>query len=146
MLTLIHSDGRAWPVSDAFAELAGLPDPVLRELLNLARAQAALVAVRPGEVAHAFPCRHRREAERRGEVPPVCRWVADPAGGHACKQCGTWAKPDGERSRVLGGLAAAPRATAGRTFTIVSDKYGHAELRADEAEPLATFTMPDLVP
>ena len=107
MLTLLHSDGRSWPVSDAFAELAGLPDPVLRELLNLARAQAALVAVRPDEIAHAFPCRHRREAEQRGEVVPDCRWNKDSAGGFACGQCGTWAKPDSERARIIG-LAGAP--------------------------------------
>jgi hypothetical protein len=52
MLTLIHSDGRRWPVSDAFAQLAELSDHELRALLDLARAQSKLDAATTGALAH----------------------------------------------------------------------------------------------
>jgi hypothetical protein len=104
MLTLHHADGRQWPVPDEFALLTTMEPAEFVALVDLARAQARLDAsTRPaaGEVVHPLNCRHRRDAIARDESPPLCRWADDPAGGFACAECGTWAKPDSERARVI---------------------------------------------
>jgi hypothetical protein len=105
MLTLHHEDGRSWPVPPEFELLTTMAPAEFVALVDLARAQARLDAsTRPaaGEIIHAFDCRRRREADARNEYRPDCRWVPDlMAGGYACTECGTWAKPDSERARVI---------------------------------------------
>jgi hypothetical protein len=144
MLTLHHEDGRSWPVSDAFLQLAELPDPELHALLDLARAQARLDAsTRPatGEIVQLFNCRHAREAMARSEPPPKCRWSADPAGGFACLQCGTWAKPDSERARVIR-LAVVPAGPVHVSELRAGDMFRFAgEGRTDRAERVTV--LPD---
>jgi hypothetical protein len=105
MLTLHHADGRQWPVPDEFALLTTMEPAEFVALVDLARAQARLDAsarpVADGVIVHPLNCRHRRDAIARDESPLLCRWTDDPAGGFACLQCGTWAKPDSERARVI---------------------------------------------
>jgi hypothetical protein len=104
MLTLHHEDGRSWPVPPEFELLTAMAPAEMLALVDLARAQARLDASsRPaaGEIVCTFLCRRRREADARNEYRPKCRWSADPAGGFACAECGTWAKPDSERARVI---------------------------------------------
>jgi hypothetical protein len=142
MLTLHHADGRRWPVPDEFALLTTLEPAEFVALVDLARAQARLDAQHTGwkfqeltgiirtEIACAVNCRHRRDAIARDESPPVCRWIADPAGGFACLQCGTWVKPDSERARVIGlaaphwpdGIVHVSELRVGDTFRFVTDE------------------------
>jgi hypothetical protein len=110
MLTLHHEDGRSWPVPPEFELLTAMAPAEMLALVDLARAQARLDAstryvqhdLAMPVTAHAFDCRHAREARARDQVPDGCRWIPDiMAGGYACLQCGTWAKPDSERARVI---------------------------------------------
>ena len=77
MLTLIHSDGRSWPVSDAFAMLAELSEAELRALLDLARAQSKLDAATTGPLAQPDSERARAlgialvESDAAPEVDPA---------------------------------------------------------------------------
>jgi hypothetical protein len=104
MLTLHHEDGRSWPVPPEFELLTAMAPAEMLALVDLARAQARLDAsTRPaaGVTLCVVDCRRRREAIARDESPPLCRWRDDPAGGFGCVPCGTWAKPDSERARVI---------------------------------------------
>jgi hypothetical protein len=141
MLTLHHADGREWPVPDEFVLLTTMEPAEFVALVDLARAQARLDAsTRPdrsyewpaSQTLVSFECRTRREAKARDDIPPVCRWIADPAGGFACLQCGTWAKPDSERARVIGlaaphwpdGIVHVSELRVGDTFRFVNDDEG----------------------
>lgn len=121
MPTLTTDDGQTWdltaPQLANVRTLASLPPTQLEALVDLARAQAQLDAARSiparpslrvvnsdGTLVHPFNCRNAKMHETRGEPVPACRWVKDTAGGYSCAECGTWAKPDSERARVLDGL------------------------------------------